>query len=88
MPELSRFFGLLIKIQYRDHNPPHVHVWYGGKDRAIIDISGAEILRGGLPRSQYALVAAWIYLHQQDLEDAWETSRAGKKPRKISPLRG
>ena len=88
MPELSRFFGLLIKIQYRDHDPPHIHVWYGGKDRATVDIYDAVMLQGDLPRSQYALVAAWIYLHQQELEDAWNGSRSGKKPRKISPLRG
>jgi Domain of unknown function (DUF4160) len=37
MPEISRFFGIVIKMFFDDHNPPHFHAEYGG-DLALIDI--------------------------------------------------
>ena len=86
MPELSRFLGLLIKIQYDDHVPPHVHAWYGGKDRAIVSIKDGSILKGSLPRPQALHVGSWVYQRQGELHEAWEMASRGLKPRKIAPL--
>jgi hypothetical protein len=87
MPELCRFWGLLIKIQYQDHSPPHIHVWYGGKDRATIGIRSRRVLQGSLPSAKLTLVLAWILLHEDELEVAWERAKTGKNPGKIDPLR-
>ena len=86
MPELSRFLGLLIKIQYSDHAPPHIHVWYGRQDRATVLIEDGSILEGDLPRPQLLCVGAWVYMHQNELLDAWERASHHLKPRKIAPL--
>lgn len=51
MPELSRFDGMVIYMLFRDnkqHNKPHVHVYYGEYEAAI-GIDG-ELLAGSLPR--------------------------------------
>ncbi|BBE11040.1 hypothetical protein HH1059_11130 [Halorhodospira halochloris] len=61
MPEISRFFGIVIRMYFEDHNPPHVHVEYQG-DRAIFDFEG-NILKGGLSsRTAVKLVREWIDL--------------------------
>jgi len=87
MPELSRFFGLLIKMQYRDHAPPHIHVWYGGRSSARMRIRDADLMSGGLPRPQLAAATAWIFEHQDELLDAWERARHNCPLCKIAPLR-
>jgi hypothetical protein len=87
MPELSRFLGLLIKIQFQDHTPPHIHVWYGKRDRATIAIEDGSVLAGNLPRPQLMCIGAWVYMHQNELMDAWERASHHLAPRKISPLR-
>ena len=87
MPELCRFLGIIIKMQYDDHAPPHVHVWHGGRYCAKVDINTGEIVAGHLPRVQLACVVAWIALHQRDLVLAWDRVTCGRRPGKIAPLR-
>ena len=48
MPEISRFFGIVIKMFFADHNPPHFHAFYG-KDRVLIDIRNLSVFAGWLP---------------------------------------
>ena len=60
MPELSRFYNIIIKMYFSDntqHHKPHFHVYYG-EHEAIIAIDG-ELLAGSLPKKQYRLVQAW-----------------------------
>lgn len=88
MPELSRFFGLIIKMIFMDdgqHNKPHVHVYYGDY-RASIGIDG-ELLAGSLPMKQMKLVQAWIILHEDELYAAWNKAVVGVPLEKIEPLR-
>jgi hypothetical protein len=87
MPELCRFLGLIIKMQYDDHEPPHVHVWYGGRYAAKVDIMKAELLEGRLPRVQLAFVVSWIAMHQRELASAWDKVMNDRPPGKIAPLR-
>lgn len=85
MPEIARFFGLVIRMFYDDHAPPHVHAEYQGNP-AKLDFGG-NVLRGGL-RSRTALKLAreWIDLHHDELEADWELARAGKPLQRIKPL--
>ena len=48
MPEINRFFGIVIQMYFNDHSPPHFHVRYS-RDRAVVVIETLSVLRGGLP---------------------------------------
>lgn len=87
MPELSRFLGLVLKMVYKDHPPPHFHVFIGKKKVASIRIRNATLLEGSLPRPQLLSVLAWTVLHQQELLDAWDAARQHLPIKKIAPLK-
>lgn len=57
MPEISRFLGIIIKMFFDDHNPPHFHAEFQ-EYKAIIEIHTAELLEGYLPPKQLKLVQA------------------------------
>jgi hypothetical protein len=66
MPEISRFFGIIITMFYSDHQPPHFHVRYG-EYKAQVTIDPISILRGNLPPRVFGLVAEWALVHQEEL---------------------
>ena len=66
MPEISRFLGIVIKMFFDDHNPPHFHAEYGG-DLALIDIRSLAVFSGRLPPRVTGLVIEWATLHQREL---------------------
>ena len=87
MPELSRFFGIIIRMMYQDeseHHKPHVHVYYGDF-KASIGIDG-ELLAGSLPAKQYKLIVAWLVLHEDELYKAWNEAVSGRPFDRIKPL--
>jgi hypothetical protein len=85
MPEISRFFGIIIRMFYDDHNPQHFHVEFHGK-KAIFDFQG-NILRGSLKsKTATKLVREWADLHQFELAEDWQLSQEGKEIKKIDPL--
>ena len=85
MPEVSRFFGIIIAMFYDDHAPPHFHARYGG-DNVAIEIASLRILEGRLPARALGLVVEWASMHQQDLMVNWEAARASKPLTRIEPL--
>ncbi|MFN8346669.1 MAG: DUF4160 domain-containing protein [Spirosomataceae bacterium] len=86
MPEISRFMGMIIKMFFDDHNPPHFHVEYQ-EFKAIIDIRKAELMEGYLPAKQLKLVQAWAILHEQELIENFENlGKEIKSWNKIEPL--
>jgi len=86
MPEISRFFGIVIRMYYNDHAPPHVHAEYQG-EKVLLDFSG-NILRGTMgSKTAIRLVREWIDLHGSELEADWNHARAGTPLRPIDPLR-
>ena len=66
MPTISMFYGILIRMYYEDHNPPHIHAIYGDQ-QACCNFDG-EAFKGELPKKQDKLVQAWIEIHKDDLE--------------------
>lgn len=84
MPELSRFFGIVICMFWADHGPPHFHAYYGS-DEAQISLDG-EILKGGLPRRAMSLVLEWLALHRREVTDDWERARKRQALLPIAPL--
>lgn len=85
MPEISRFFGVVIKMFFDDHNPPHFHAEYG-EAHGQVDIRTLSVFGGRLPPRVTGLVIEWATLHQHDLMENWERARAQKALRKIDPL--
>ena len=85
MPEVSRFFGIIIRMFYDEHNPPHFHVEYQDK-KAVFDLKG-NILKGDLKsKTATKLVREWVDLHVFELEEDWELAQKGKRIKKIEPL--
>jgi len=86
MPEISRFFGIVIAMFYNDHAPPHFHVRYGG-ERALIAIETLAVLEGKLSPRALGLVTEWASSHQKELMEDWNLARAQAPLKPIEPLR-
>jgi hypothetical protein len=85
MPELSRFFGIVIAMYYDDHAPPHFHAIYGS-EKAEFRIDPLGLLKGRLPPKALSLVMEWAAIHQAELQEAWERRAVGQPPPRIEPL--
>ncbi len=85
MPEISRFFGIIIAMYYNDHSPPHFHVRYG-QQKAIIEIQSLKILEGKLSSRVLGLVIEWASVHQAKLLQNWELARQQEPLESVQPL--
>jgi len=86
MPIISAFFGIIIRMYYDDHNPPHIHVEYQG-NKVLLDFRG-NILKGDLQsRTALRLVRDWIDLRYEELLEDWKLARKGAEMKKIDPLK-
>jgi hypothetical protein len=86
MPEISRFFGMIITMYWNEHNPPHFHVEYG-EESASIDIKQLKMTTGNLSRRALNMILDWAELHQQELLDDWELCQKSLVPNRIEPLK-
>ena len=86
MPELSRFYGIVVLMYFADHAPPHFHAKYAGKE-VQINIRNLAVIEGGLAPRALGLLMEWAQEHQQELLDAWERAARREHPGKIAPLR-
>lgn len=86
MPEISRFFGIIISIFYDDHNPPHFHARYGDYD-ALIKIEDFAVIKGYLPPRALGLVMEWAGIHKNELMDDWIMATENKGLLPIEPLK-
>jgi hypothetical protein len=85
MPEICRFYGIIIAMFYDDHNPPHFHARYG-EDRVVIEISSLKVLEGRIPPRALGLAMEWASQHQKELLSDWELAKKNQPPKKIAPL--
>jgi Domain of unknown function (DUF4160) len=85
MPEISRFFGIIIRMYWNDHEPPHFHAIYGEYE-ALIEIETLAIYRGELPRRALALVLEWAEIHRGELRSNWLKARALEPIQPVVPL--
>ena len=85
MPEICRFYGIIIQMFFNDHNPPHFHIVYGDF-KAVVSIED-EIVEGFMPKRALKLVFEWMELHKKELMDNWELAQNGELPKKIEPLK-
>jgi hypothetical protein len=85
MPEISRFYGIVIKMFHNDHQPPHFHAEHGD-DQVIVAIETLAVIAGKLRPRATALVMEWAALHQSELRQDWEHARNYLPLDPIDPL--
>jgi hypothetical protein len=85
MPIISRFFGIIIRMFFNEHAPPHFHAEYG-EYRAVINIQTLEVMEGRLPRRALELVLEWAEFHRVELLDDWNLCQQHRQPATIAPL--
>lgn len=88
MPEISRFFGIIIRMFMEAgavHHTPHFHA-YNQDHVGVFSLDPVELIAGDLPRTQRRLVEAWAELHQGELQADWERLQGGRAPLPIAPL--
>lgn len=84
MPEICRFYGIIIAMFGEDHNPPHFHVRYGDYEATITIKDG--IVKGELPRKVLKYVFLWMDEHKDELLNNWHRLQNGEEAKKINPL--
>ena len=88
MPELSRFFGIIIRMYAEPlapHHRPHFHAYYQ-ESVAVYGLDPVELMTGSLPLRQQRLVEAWAELHRDELLRDWDLLQQGHRPQPIAPL--
>ena len=85
MPTISRFFGIIITMYWKDHGPPHFHAEYGG-DEIQVSIRDLRVLKGTFPPRALAMVLEWANDHRADLMEDWELCQHRTPAKRIAPL--
>ncbi|MFI0347775.1 MAG: DUF4160 domain-containing protein [Chthoniobacterales bacterium] len=85
MPEICRFYGIVIQLYYADHAPPHFHAFYADQ-KIVIDIKTFSIIEGHLQPRALGLVIEWASMHQKELFLAFDQASQMMPPEKIEPL--
>jgi len=84
MPELSRFLGIVIRMFYQDHAPPHFHAEYGDYHITVDVVDG--VVQGRFPKRALRLVIEWYEAHKAELEEDWALAADRKPLKAIAPL--
>jgi len=84
MPEISRFLGIVIRMYYREHAPPHFHAEYGEHEITVEIESG--VVNGHFPRRALTAVLEWYELHRDELRNNWQLARQDQPLHRIDPL--
>ena len=71
MPEVARFYGIVIKLYFGDHPPPHFHAVYG-EYIGVFSIRDISMIEGDLPLRAVRLVEEWCSIHQVELQQMWD----------------
>jgi len=85
MPEVCRFYGIIIAMFFDDHNPPHFHARYG-KDNVAIEIGSLRVLEGQIRARALGLIVEWPSQHKRELLKNWEIVKNNQPIKEITPL--
>ena len=84
MPEVSRFYGIVILMNFMDHAPPHFHAWYN-KYKVSVTIQDG-IIKGEMPGRALNFILEWLEIHREELMGLWIKAQKGEPLNKIEPL--
>ena len=84
MPVISRFYGIIIFMNYNDHEPPHFHARYGEQEVIVGIISG--MVTGQMSKRALHMLFEWMEVHREDLMESWNLARERKSLKQIAPL--
>lgn len=84
MPEICRFFGIIISLYWRDHNAPHIHFSYGDYQCSMTVLD--RVVDGQAPAKVIAKVNEWMDLHEEEILALWQKAQRGEKLSRIEPL--
>jgi hypothetical protein len=84
MPVISRFFGIMVFMNWRDHAPPHFHAKYGD-DEVIVEIDTGEVT-GSMNRRALSMVQEWRQLRRRELAENWMLAEQRRPLNRIPPL--
>ncbi len=84
MPIISTFYGIIIYMFWRDHNPPHFHAKYGEYE-VVVEIETGKI-EGTMPKRALQMIQEWREFHKAELIDNWKKAEQNKPIEKIKPL--
>ena len=79
MPVIARFYGILIKMYFKEHGRPHFHAIYG-EYNSVFDIETLETIEGDLPRRAERMVREWAQRYHEDLMQMWKTQEFKELP--------
>ena len=79
MPIIARFYGILIKMYFREHGVPHFHALYG-EYNGVFEIEKLEMIEGDLPKRAQRMIKEWANLYKSDLLEIWETENFKNLP--------
>lgn len=85
MPQVAVFFGIIIRMYFGDHNPPHFHAEYQG-ERATFDFEGNLLLGEISSRTARRLIKTWATQRQRELKSNWHNAQRGLPLLRIAPL--
>lgn len=85
MPPIAIFYGIMIKMFFDDHAPPHFHAEYG-ESELVVGIAPIKVLRGAAPQRMQSMVLEWAALHQEELFENWGQCKTLHAPKPIAPL--
>jgi len=85
MPQISTFYGLIILMNFKDHAPPHFHVWYGEYKITVTIKDG--IVTGNMPGRALKMIFEWLEVHRDELLEVWEKAQKGEPLNSIEPLK-
>lgn len=86
MPQISRFFGIIISMYFNDHNPPHFHAQYG-EEECLVSIIDLSVIEGKISNRALGMVIEWATLNQEALLLNWEKAVNLSPLDKIEPLK-
>lgn len=84
MPEISRFYGIAITMNFNDHNPPHFHATYQDYEISVDIKTG--VVNGSMPKRALKMIFEWLDLHKDELLEDWKLAQDRKSLVKIDPL--
>lgn len=81
MPEITRFYGIIIKMFFKpkEHEPSHIHALYG-EYMGEFNVRTLEMIQGDLPKKAQEMVKEWLAIHMDELQAMWDSQQIKKLP--------